>query len=44
MEILLERVSQGDIIMYFDSQDSAEEWCESHRYEYIYVEPENDNN
>jgi hypothetical protein len=43
-EDLLERVDQGDIIMYFDSRDLAEEWCESHHYEYIYVEPEDDNN
>jgi len=43
-EDLIERVNQGDILMYFDSQDSAQEWCEDHQYEYIYVEPKDDNN
>ena len=24
---LLERVGQGDIIMYFDTNEAAEDWC-----------------
>jgi len=36
-EDLLERVSQGDIIMYFDTNESAEDWCEDNGYEYELV-------
>ena len=42
-EDLLERISQGDIIMYFDSQDLAEDWCKDNGYEYEFVEPDDDN-
>ena len=43
-EDLLERVGQGDIIMYFDSNGSAEDWCDENGYEYELVEPEDDDN
>lgn len=36
-EDLLERVGQGDIIMYFDTNESAEDWCEENEYEYELV-------
>ena len=39
-EDLLERVGQGDIIMYFDTNESAEDWCEQNGYEYELVEPD----
>ena len=39
-EDLIERVSQGDIVMYFDSKESAEDWCEEHGFEYEFVEPD----
>ena len=42
-EDLLERIGQGDIIMYFDSKESAEDWCEENGYEYELVEPNDDN-
>lgn len=42
-EDLLERVGQGDIIMYFDCNESAEDWCEQNGYEYELVEPDDDN-
>lgn len=42
-EDLLERVSQGDIIMYFDSNESAKDWCNENDYEYELVEPDDDN-
>ena len=34
---LIERVNQGDIIMYFDCNESAEDWCEQNGYEYELV-------
>ena len=37
-EDLIERVSQGVIIMYFDTNQSAEDWCEEHNFEYELVE------
>lgn len=40
---LIERVSQGDIIMYFDCNESAEDWCEQNGYEYELVKPDDDN-
>ena len=42
-EDLLERVSQGDIIIYFDTNESAEYWCEQNDYEYELVKPDDDN-
>lgn len=42
-EDLVERVGQGDIIMYFDTNESAEDWCEQHYYEYELVEPDDNN-
>lgn len=42
-EDLLERVSQGDIIMYFDTNASATIWCDDNGYTYELVKP-NDNN
>ena len=38
IEDLIERVSEGDIIMYVDSNESAEDWCEDNGYEYEFVE------
>ena len=40
---LIERVSQGDIIMYFDSEESAEDWCNDNGYEYELVKSDDDN-
>lgn len=37
-EDLIERVNEGDIIMYVDSNESAEDWCEDNGYEYEFVE------
>ena len=42
-EDLLERVGQGDIIMYFDCNESAEDWCTENEYEYELVKPDDDN-
>ena len=42
-EDLLERVGQGDIIMYFDDNESAEDWCNENEYEYELVEPDDCN-
>jgi hypothetical protein len=36
-EDLLERVGQGDIIMYFDTSESAKDWCDKNGYEYELV-------
>lgn len=41
IEDLLERVGQGDIIMYFDTNESAEEWCEDNGYDYELVKDDN---
>lgn len=43
LEDLLERIGQGDIVMYFDDNISAEDWCEENGYKYELVES-NDNN
>lgn len=37
-EDLIERVGQGDIIMYFDSKESAEDWFNENNLEYEFVE------
>lgn len=42
-EDLLERVGQGDIIIYFDSNETAEDWCNDNEYEYELVEPDDNN-
>lgn len=42
-EDLIERVGEGDVIMYVDSNDSAEYWCEDNGYDYEFV-GSNDNN
>lgn len=36
-EDLVERTSEGDILMYFDCNESAEDWCEQNGYEYELV-------
>lgn len=42
-EDLIERVEDGDIIMYFDCNESAEDWCNKNNYKYELVEPDDDN-
>ena len=42
-EDLIERVCQGDIIMYFDTNESAEDWCEQNGYVYELVKSDDDN-
>ena len=42
-EDLLERISEGDVIMYFDCNESAEDWCNENDYEYELVEPDDNN-
>ena len=37
-EDLCERINCGDILMYFDCSESAEEWCELNNYIYELVE------
>ena len=39
-EDLVERVSEGDILMYADCNESAEYWCEDNGYDYELLEPE----
>lgn len=44
-EDLVERVNEGDILIYFGSIEDAEEWCENHDLEFELVKSEeNDNN
>jgi hypothetical protein len=40
---LIERTNEGDILMYINCSESAENWCEVNEYDYELVEP-NDNN
>ena len=42
-EDLVERIGEGDILMYVDSNESAKEWCEDNEYEYELVEPDDNN-
>lgn len=42
-EDLLERVSEGDILMYVSSNELAEDWCKDNGYEYELVKPDDDN-
>jgi len=41
-EDLVERINEGDILMYFPDNESADEWCYSEGYEYELVK--NDDN
>ena len=43
VEDLIERINQGDIIMYFDSNESAKDWYEDNGYNYELVEPDDNN-
>ena len=40
-EDLVERVGEGDILMYVDSNESAEDWCNENGYEYELVKDDN---
>ena len=42
-EDLIERVSQGDIVIYFDSNEDAEDWCKDVGYEYELIESDDNN-
>lgn len=42
-EDLVERIGEGDVLMYVDSNDSAEYWCEDNGYDYELVEPDDNN-
>jgi hypothetical protein len=42
-EDLIERVGEGDVLMYVDSNESAEYWCEDNGYDYELVEPDDSN-
>lgn len=42
-EDLVERVSEGDILMYVDSNESAKNWCKDNGYDYELVEPDDNN-
>jgi len=42
-EDLIERIGEGDILMYVDSNESAEYWCEDNGYDYEFVESDEDN-
>ena len=40
-EDLVERVSEGDTLMYVGSNELAEEWCKYNRYDYELVKDDN---
>ena len=42
-EDLVERVSEGDTLMYVGSNESAKEWCKDNGYDYEFVEPDDNN-
>ena len=42
-EDLVERVGEGDILMYVDSNESAEYWCEDNGYDYELIESDDNN-
>lgn len=42
-EDLLERVGEGDILVYVDSNESAEDWCEDNGYDYEFVKSDDSN-
>lgn len=37
---LLERVEDGDIVMFFNTSDNAKEWCENNDYIYEFLNDE----
>lgn len=41
-EDLVERVGEGDVLIYFGDVTSAEEWCSANDYEFQLVEDEVD--
>lgn len=40
-EDLVERVGEGDILMYVDSNETAKNWCKDNGYEYELVKDDN---
>ena len=42
-EDLVDRVGEGDVLMYVDCNESAEYWCKNNGYEYELVEPDDSN-
>jgi hypothetical protein len=42
-EDLVERVSEGDTVMYIGTNELAENWCEDNGYDYEFVEPDDNN-
>ena len=40
-EDLVERISEGDILMYVDSNESAKDWCEDNGYDYEFIKDDN---
>ena len=42
-EDLVERINEGNILMYFPDNESAGNWCEKHYFDYELVEPEEEN-
>lgn len=43
VEDLIERVSQGDIVIYFDDKYSAKDWAEDNKFDYEFVELDDNN-
>ena len=43
IEDLIERIGEGDVLMYVDSNESAEYWCEDNGYDYELVESDDNN-
>jgi hypothetical protein len=43
IEDLIERVGEGDILMYVNSNELAEDWCEDNGYNYEFIESDDDN-
>ena len=41
VEDLIERVSEGDKVMYFDSPESAEEWCMEYSFDFEMISDDN---
>lgn len=42
-EDLVERVNEGDTLMYVGSNELAEDWCNENDYKYELVKPDDDN-
>jgi hypothetical protein len=40
-EDLVERVGEGDILMYINSNESAKDWCENNGYDYEFIKDDN---